>query len=60
MSGREKDCGCGCVARVVAGSRLAKRMRDAIRESLGFTSCAGVSNSKVRCGLLGPNMLLNP
>ena len=47
MSGREKDCGCGCVARVVAGSRLAKRMRDAIRESLGFTSCAGVSNSKV-------------
>ena len=50
---RGRSCQCGCVLRMSVGSILAQRMRQAVYDQLGFTSCAGVSTNKLLAKLAG-------
>ncbi|XP_065334088.1 DNA polymerase iota [Cloeon dipterum] len=47
------ECHCGCDQRVKIGSQVAQVMREAIREEVGLTTCAGVSFNKMLAKLVG-------
>ncbi|XP_071964352.1 DNA polymerase iota-like [Antedon mediterranea] len=40
-------CSCGCYERLAIGSHIASEMRAGLKESLGLTSCAGISHNKL-------------
>lgn len=41
------SCGCGCRARLVAGSALASEMRHRLKEELGIRCSAGIGHNKL-------------
>ena len=40
-------CGCGCYGRLIAGSHIAKELRERILEKTGITCCAGIAHNKL-------------
>ncbi|XP_034232008.1 DNA polymerase iota isoform X2 [Thrips palmi] len=47
------SCCCGCRARLIEGSRIAKEVREQIRSELQLTCCAGVAHNKLLAKLVG-------
>ncbi|XP_042230014.1 DNA polymerase iota-like [Homarus americanus] len=45
-------CGCGCYTRLVAGTHIAKELRQQIYETTGITCCAGVAHNKLLAKLV--------
>ena len=46
-------CGCGCQERLIAGTRVAKKLRQQIFETTGITCCAGIAHNKLLAKLVG-------
>ncbi|KAK3880153.1 hypothetical protein Pcinc_015324 [Petrolisthes cinctipes] len=45
-------CGCGCRERLVAGSLVAKQLREQILKETGITVCAGIAHNKLLAKLV--------
>lgn len=50
---RFSSCDCGCAARLLVGSALAKEIREKLFVELGITSCAGVAHNKLLAKWVG-------
>lgn len=50
---RLSACDCGCAARLIVGSALAKEIRNKLFVELGITCCAGVAHNKLLAKWVG-------
>lgn len=46
------QCGCGCRERLIAGTYIAKELRQQIHATLGLTCCAGIAHNKLLAKLV--------
>lgn len=47
------ECDCGCEKRLSAASRIAQRIRQALKDELNITTCAGIAHNKLLAKLIG-------
>ncbi|XP_071526754.1 DNA polymerase iota-like isoform X2 [Panulirus ornatus] len=45
-------CGCGCRKRLIAGTHIARELRQQILETTGITCCAGIAHNKLLAKLV--------